>query len=408
MTRERIHSKKIVVDLDYLMPDTVFVYPLFSIHGEKLLDERETLTGLKIKSIREKYGNRVYYSLPGDEAGIIPDFLITRAFSQTKMVMDGILRNDRFNKDDYKKSEELVEEIIEQLDHREIKVINLLKDMKSYDNYLYYHSLNVGFLTAILIKKWRKYSISEAKNVVLGAYLSDLGKIKIEKNILYKPDKLNEKELIEVKLHPQHGYNIVKSLEGISPVVLQTILFHHERYDDEGYYNLPYETLPSSPKVVAICDTYDALTSPRPFRQSYSPAEAMKLIVNSIDTKFDRQLVSDFINSMGSHLNHSQSFYKKGDFCILTTNEIAIVTDLGNKDLLKPKVMVFAKYVKTGQTVSINYYKHPIEVDLLMDLNRSLSNIIVSVKLIEAIRARLIEKRTLVDYLFTTIPVDSN
>ena len=406
MTKERIHSKKIVVDLDYVMPDTVFVHPIFSIQGEKLLNEREILTGLKIKSIREKYGSKVYYSLSDDEAGIIPDYLITRAFSQTKGVMDDILHNERLTKDDYKKSEDLIEEIIEQLDSREIKVINLLKDIKSFDNYLYHHSLNVGLLSALLVKKRRKYSSNEVKNVGLGAYLSDLGKIKLEKNVLNKPERLSDEELMEVKLHPQYGYNIVKSIDDISPVVLQTILFHHERFDDEGYYNLPYESLPPSPKVVAICDTYDALTSPRPFRQSYSPSEAMKLIVNSIDTKFDRQLVSDFINSMGFNLNNSQSFYKKGDFCILTTNEIAIITELGNKDLLKPKVIVFAKYVKSGQKMSINYYNHPIEVDLVMDLNRNLSNIVVNQKLIDAIRARLVEKRTLVDYLFTTLPED--
>jgi TfoX/Sxy family transcriptional regulator of competence genes len=109
---------------------------------------------------------------------------------------------------------------------------------------------------------------------------------------------------------------------------------------------------------------------------------------------------------MGFHLNNSQSFYKKGDFCILNTNEIAIIIDLGSQDLLKPRVMVFAKYVKSGQKVTINYYNHPIEVDLIKDLNRNLSNIVVNQKLIDAIRARLIEKRSLVDYLFTTLPED--
>jgi hypothetical protein len=132
----------------------------------------------------------------------------------------------------------------------------------------------------------------------------------------------------------------------------------------------------------------------------------MKLIVNSIDTRFDRQLVSDFINSMGFNLNNFQSFYRKGDFCILNTNEIAIITDLGSRDLLKPKVMVFSKYVKTGPKVAINYYNHPIEVDLMKDLNRNLSNIVVNQKFIDAIRTRLIEKRSLVDYLFTTLPED--
>jgi HD-GYP domain-containing protein (c-di-GMP phosphodiesterase class II) len=397
-------KNRVVIDLDYIMPDTSFVYPIFSSNGEKLLNEREVLTAQKIKFIKEKCGNKVYYSPPEKEGGVLTDYVYNRAFNKTKEVMDAVLHTDKFTKDGYKKSEELVIELLDQLNLKEISVLNLLKDIKSFDEYLYYHSINVGLLTALMVKRKRKFNKEETRNIVLGAYLSDLGKVKLEKAVLDKPDKLNEDELMKMHLHPQIGYNIVKSLEDINPIVLQTILFHHEQFDDEGYYSLPYETLPSSPKIVSICDMYDALTSLRPFRQQYSPSEAMKIILNSTDKKFDRELVSDFLNGMGSLLNNSQFFYRKGDFCILNTNEVALISDVSKLDIMKPKVMVFARYDYSGEKATIRFYENPIEVDLMKDLNRKLDSIIMHQKLVEAIRKRLVEKKTLIDYLYMALP----
>jgi len=397
-------KKRVEIDLDYIMPDTVFVYPIFSSLGEKLLNEREVLTSGKIKSIKEKCGSKVYYSLPEKESGILPDHVFTKAINKTKDVMQEVLHTDKFTKDAYKKSEELISEILEQLNSREISAINLLKDIKNFDEYLYYHAINVGMLTALLAKKRRKYSPDEIKNIVLGAYLSDLGKIKIEKSLLNKTEKLNDEDLMKIRLHPQLGYNIVKTIETINPIVLQTILFHHEQYNDEGYYNLPYESLPSSPKLVSICDMYDALTSPRPYRHAFSPSEAMKLILNSTEKKYDRDMVSDFLNIMGSLLNNSQFFYRKGDFCILNTNEVCLVSETLSIDVMKPKVIVFAKYDYSGSKATMRFYDHPIEVDLRKDINRKLESIIMHQKLIEAIRKRLVDRKSLIDYLYVSLP----
>ncbi len=404
MNSESINRKKVEIDLDYIMPDTSFIYPLYSSEGEKLLNEREVLTQGKINNIKEKYGNKVYYSPAEKDTGVIPSYVYDRALNRTKNLMEDIIISSKFTRETFRKSEEIIDEILDELNAKEVTAINLLKNMKSYDEYLYYHSINVGLLSALMVKKRRKYKGDEIKSVVLGAYLSDLGKIKIDKNLLHKPDRLSESEQMEMKLHPQVGYNIIKSLDGIDPIVLQTILFHHERFDDEGYYNLPYETLPSSPKIVSICDMYDALTTPKPYRQAYSTTEALKLIVNSVDKQFDRETVSDFINLMGTLLNNSQVFYKKGDFCILNTGEISLVSEINPRDMMNPKIMVFAKFEESGLKASLRFYQHPIEVDLMKDVKRKLSTIIVHQKLIDAIRNKLKEKRMLVDYLYMTIP----
>ncbi len=396
-------KKKVFIDLNYLKPDTTFVYPIYADDGKKLLNKRELLTGDLIKRIIEKYGSKVFYYYSDYENGLIPEMLLGRAFAKTKELIDESIYRGKFSKEAFQKSEELVDEILEELSDRELSAVNLLKDMKKHDDYLYYHAVNVGILSALLVKKRRKYSRNEIKYVVLGAYLSDLGKVKIDRGLLNKPEKLTPEEFITMKMHPQFGYEMLKSIDGIDPIVFQTVLFHHERLDEKGYYSLPYDSLPSSPKVVSICDTYDALTSPKPYRQSYSSHEALKIILNLTDQKFERALVSDFINSMGILLNHSQNFYRKGDFCILNTHEIAVVTEQGVSDVLKPRVMVFAKYVKENGRLSMRFFQNPIEVDLLVDPNRLLQNIVVNQKVIDAIRERLVSKKMLVDYLYNPI-----
>ncbi|HQO40938.1 MAG TPA: HD domain-containing protein, partial [Spirochaetota bacterium] len=347
------NKQKISIDLDYIKPDTSFVYPLYSNEGEKLLDEREVLTASRIRQIRELYGSKIYYYIPGNSRGMVAGRVYHKAWNHTKRVLDEILSTDKFTPDAYRRTEDIINDIIEELKAKDMAILTLIKDMRSFDEYLYNHSINVGMLTALMAQKRRKYSEAEVKKIVTGAYLSDIGKMKLEKEVFNKPGKLTEEELIRMRLHPQDGYNMLKGLREVDPIVLQTILFHHERFDDEGYYGLPYETLPTSPKIVSICDMYDALTSPRPFRKAYTPPEALKIIAGTIDKKYDRQLVSDFINMAGSMLNNSQSFYRRGDFCQLNTGEVSVVSDIGTWDILKPKVIVFGRFENTGSRSSL-------------------------------------------------------
>ncbi len=403
MTATGDKLKKVTIDLDFIMPDTTFIYPLYSQDDEKLLDEREVLTVSRIKSIKQKHGSKLYYYIPDDGRGAATDRVYRKALNSTKSVLDSVYATDKFTGDAYRKSEEIINELMEDLNSREITALHLLKDMRTYDEYLYNHSINVGILTALLAKKKRIYKEDELRRVVVGAYLCDVGKIRMDKSVLYKPDKLTEDEMIQMKLHPQMGYNILKVLEEVDPVVLQTILFHHERYDDEGYYNLPYDTLPSSPKIVSICDMYDALTSARPFRQEYSPSEALKVITNTIDKKYDRQLITDFINMSKGLLNNSQVFYRKGDFCMLNTGEISVITGFGTWDILQPQVIVFARYETGKEKTTLKFFPTPTEVDLAKDINRKMDGIVMHPGLIRAIKIRLKEKRMLLDYLYSSI-----
>jgi uncharacterized protein YajQ (UPF0234 family) len=73
-------------------------------------------------------------------------------------------------------------------------------------------------------------------------------------------------------------------------------------------------------------------------------------------------------------------------------------------DIMKPKVMVFARYDYSGEKATIRFYENPIEVDLIKDMNRKLDSIVMHQKLIEALRKKLVEKKTLIDYLYVSLP----
>jgi len=396
--------KRVVINLEYLMPNRSFVYPIYSFDGEKLLDVNEILTSQKIKAIIEKYGTKVYY-LSVDEASSPAFNNLHHSFVKTTQnLFEGILRTGAIADDTYKTGEAMVLKLIQDIEGKEITAAALLKQMESIDDYIFYHSVNASLLTAMVLKWKRRYSPENIKNIVLGALFSNFGMLMLDKKIIDKPDKLSKDEMLIVRSHPQVGYNFLKAVNNIDPVVLQAVLFHHEQFDDEGYYGIPYETLRSSPKIVSICSMYDALTSLRPYRQAYSSSVALKLIVNSINYQFDYQLVSDFINSVGLILNNSQLFYKKGDFCILNTHEICLISEISEFDLLRPKVIVFARYDHSEKSIKTKFYDNPVEIDLANDLTRRFSSIVIRQELVDALRGKLIERKTLVDYLYLSPP----
>lgn len=404
MTNESDNRKKVLINLDYIIPNKTFVYPIYSFDGEKLLEKNEVLTAQKIKIIIEKYGSTVYYF--ASDAASTPEFnkIYNSFVTKTKNMFENIAQNESVTVDDYKSSEEMVSGLIEDLDNKSITIADIAHDIENFDDYIFYHSVNTCLLTAMVLKWKRKYSRNDIENIALGAFFSDLGMLKLEREILNKPDKLNKDEFLKVRSHPHEGYNILKTINNINPIVLQTVLFHHEQFDDEGYYAIPYETLPYPPKIVSICNMYDALTSPRPYRQPYSSAIAIKRIVNSINSKFDYKLVSDFMNCVGLILNNSQLFYRRGDFCILNTREICLISEIPAADIMRPKVIVFARYDYSGNNVTTKFYDNPIEIDLTKDTNRRLDSLVIRQDLIDVLRNKLIDRKTLVDYLYVTQP----
>ncbi|MGD9248789.1 MAG: HD domain-containing protein, partial [Desulfobacteraceae bacterium] len=126
------------------------------------------------------------------------------------------------------------------------------------------------------------------------AILHDVGKIGVPEEILLKPGKLTDDEYARIKEHPQKGYKILKPVAQLSPS-MGGILHHHERYDGNGYpHGLSGEAIPLAARMIAVADTFDAITSQRPYRDAKSTQEALAIIESAAGTQFDPNMVALF------------------------------------------------------------------------------------------------------------------
>jgi HD-GYP domain-containing protein (c-di-GMP phosphodiesterase class II) len=132
------------------------------------------------------------------------------------------------------------------------------------------------------------------ESVVLSASLHDVGKIGVPDHILLKPGRLTEDEFEYVKKHCEFGWMVLRNLEGFENAGL-TLLHHHERMDGNGYPGqLVGDQIPLGARIIAVADTYDALTSNRPYRNAKSSDEAMHEIRRCSGTQFDPEIVAAF------------------------------------------------------------------------------------------------------------------
>ncbi len=133
------------------------------------------------------------------------------------------------------------------------------------------------------------------REVELYASLHDIGKIGIPDSILKKPGKLTREEFEEMKKHTEIGFNLIKDLE-VSPVALNIIRYHHEKWDGSGYgMGLTGVEIPIEARIVALADVYDALCQKRIYKEAFSHEEALEIISSESGKHFDPEIVKVFI-----------------------------------------------------------------------------------------------------------------
>ncbi|MBN2321140.1 MAG: response regulator [Acidobacteria bacterium] len=151
----------------------------------------------------------------------------------------------------------------------------------------------------------REYTLTLAQNFGLnhdelvqlgrGALLHDVGKIGVRDSILLKPGKLTDAEWVEMKKHPQIGYEILQNIEFLSPAA-KIVLCHQERWDGNGYPNgMSGTDIPLGARIFAVVDTLDAMTSDRPYRKALSFDRALEEIRSGAGTQFDPQVAEAFL-----------------------------------------------------------------------------------------------------------------
>jgi HD-GYP domain-containing protein (c-di-GMP phosphodiesterase class II) len=130
----------------------------------------------------------------------------------------------------------------------------------------------------------------------LAAQLHDIGKIGIPEAILHKPGPLNENEWDIMRRHPQIGQQILTQARGQFGLVSHIVVAHHERWDGQGYpYRLAQQEIPLGARILSVVDSYDAMTSSRPYREALPTAQAREELLRCAGTQFDPQVVNAFL-----------------------------------------------------------------------------------------------------------------
>lgn len=138
----------------------------------------------------------------------------------------------------------------------------------------------------------------EVESVVTAASLHDVGKIGVPDNALLKEGRLTDAEFEQIKKHPEFGWMVLRNIEDLKEASL-IVLHHHERVDGGGYPGgLAGADIPIGSRIIAVADSYDAMTTNRPYRQALSSHYALSEIEHCAGTQFDADVVEAFLGYM--------------------------------------------------------------------------------------------------------------
>ena len=221
--------------------------------------------------------------------------------------------------------------------------------MREKDAYLLEHSVNVAILMTVFARHL-KFDDTTIEQLATGALLHDIGKIKVPDAILNKPGRLDDSEFISMRKHVEYSRDILKQTAGISPVSIDVAANHHERMDGRGYpQGLKAEQISLHARMIAIVDTYDAITATRVYKDGQSGIKAMKILRKDSTSHFDAELVTQFIAVVG--------MYPPGTLVKLESQKLALVLENNPGKLANPVVKIFYHARQ-------RHYLKPVRIDL--------------------------------------------
>ncbi|MDQ7093323.1 HD-GYP domain-containing protein [Desulfosporosinus sp. PR] len=253
------------------------------------------------------------------------------------------------------KTVSLVEAILKELKSQTIyfdsKQFNLSK-FRQYDQGTFIHSINVALLTAVTGMNLG-YRSRKLKNLILGALLHDLGKLRVPKEILNKPGNLTGQEFDLIKQHPCLGAEMLKNVR-LLPGVIASVEEHHERWNVKGYpHGLTGSTIHLDAQIVAVTDVYEALTADRPYRQGIPPYQALEMIFAWSGRDFNPDVVQAFRQAL--------ILYPENSIVTLNTGEMGMVVAVNKQFPTRPVVRLL--FDSNGRTLNKEVF-----VDLLQNL----------------------------------------
>ncbi|MCL1935710.1 MAG: HD-GYP domain-containing protein [Defluviitaleaceae bacterium] len=246
-------------------------------------------------------------------------------------IMESRFFSEKINVVGIKKIANIIEDIVDQIVRKRNNLYNMIS-IKNFDQYTYQHSVDVTILS-ILIGKELNLKRSELSNLGKAAIFHDIGKLFISPNILNKTSYLTKNEFNEIKKHCIMGHDFLKDSFGENKYICEAALYHHERYDGLGYPSgLKGEEIPLFARIISVADTYDAMTSTRPYREALPSSEAYEYIMGNKDIHFHADIVDAFLRKVNPYVTGSSIKLSNGEIGVIHSN---------NKDfMLRPKVKI--------------------------------------------------------------------
>ncbi|MGN0496552.1 MAG: HD-GYP domain-containing protein [Lachnospiraceae bacterium] len=225
------------------------------------------------------------------------------------------------------------------------QLMDILSNIRYFDDSTYAHSLNVAMLANIL-GRWLNLDDKDLKTLTVAGMLHDIGKVLIPPEIIKKPGPLTEEEYKIIKQHPYKGYQLLKS-KNVDENICQAALLHHEKCDGSGYpLGLKSEKINNIAKLITIIDIYEAMTANRVYRQGICPFEVIHMFEEEGYTKYDPKYLLPFLQGISDTYLHNNVLLNDGrEGEIILTNKIQVS---------KPGLLIGGEFVDLSKNPELN------------------------------------------------------
>lgn len=255
---------------------------------------------------------------------------------------------------DISKTRNFIIPLLERIDEQGIEVFTLHQYVEAKE-YIYYHSVALSVIAAFIGKKLG-FEKGEWLQIGLAGLLSDVGMTRIDPDIITKGEFLLEKQEQDLKNHPTYSSRMVENLPAVTSAVKLAILQHHERMDGSGYpLGLTQGKINQYARVLAVADTYHAMTSERIYKKRQSVFKAIGELYNQQFAKFDARVVKAFIKSFANHALGKNVQLSNGE-----TGEIAFIDE-------EQPTMPFIKLDTTSKVISMQENPQLAIEDFIID-----------------------------------------
>ena len=350
------------VSLEYLEPGMKIGRTIYSTDGRPLLVAGMVLNTHYIKRLID-YGIGSVFIKDDmfDEIEEPPDLISEQTRLESVRTVKELFHNleskKRINLQGVKKTvKNLIDEV---LSNREI-LVNFA-DIRNFDDYTFSHSVQVCVLSIITGISLGLDHI-KLKDLATGALIHDIGKTRVDRELLNKPGDLTTEEFIEIKRHAERGFEILRANQDISLLSAHIAYQHHERWDGNGYpRGLREQEIHLYSRIVAVADVFDALVADRPYRKAYSTSQAISLMRRMSGSQFDPGILESYLVNVAE--------FPIGTVVALSSGEIGVVVDTNREKPILPVVrVIFSKRLKPLSVVK--------EIDLTKDASVHISRVL--------------------------------